>query len=183
VTISTSSLLSPEEKDKQKKTKIGHKIYVLQYTLYVCRNVHLGFLNFLSYMFCFCSVKYSELCLAGISQNPYRFKSLYPSKKPATVTQQLQKSIDFRQNELYDFHLWPENSHFSKNPRNTPQLWEYFTGMGCGYICHMAGSGCTVCLLCGDCFVCYEVNNACHKVKVFVCHEVKFICFPALNAS
>jgi hypothetical protein len=22
------------------------------------------------------------------------------------VTQQLQKSIDFRQNDLYDFHLW-----------------------------------------------------------------------------
>jgi hypothetical protein len=41
---------------------------VLQYTLYVCRNVHLGFLNFLSYMFCFCSAKYSELFLAGISQ-------------------------------------------------------------------------------------------------------------------
>jgi hypothetical protein len=28
----------------------------------------------------------------------------YPSKKPATVTQQLQKSIDFHRNELYDFH-------------------------------------------------------------------------------
>ncbi len=27
------------------------------------------------------------------------------AKKPATVTQQLTKSIDFRQNELYDFHL------------------------------------------------------------------------------
>ncbi len=72
----------------------------------------------------FCSVKYSELCLAGISQKsqpplpppippkksigvrPYGFKNLYPSKKPATVTQQLQKSIDFRRIELYDFHLW-----------------------------------------------------------------------------
>jgi hypothetical protein len=57
----------------------------------------------------FCSVKYSELCLAGISQKsqpppplpiphkkskgarPYGFKNLYPRKKPATVTQQLQK--------------------------------------------------------------------------------------------
>jgi hypothetical protein len=27
------------------------------------------------------------------------------AKKPATVTQQLQKSIDFRRIELYDFHL------------------------------------------------------------------------------
>jgi hypothetical protein len=68
----------------------------------------------------FCSVKYSELCLAGISQKsqpsppppkksigarPYGFKNQYPCKKPATVTQQLQKSIDFRRNELFDFHL------------------------------------------------------------------------------
>ena len=81
------------------------------------------FLKILSKMFC-CSVKYSELCLAGISQKsqppppppippkkfkgarPYGLKNLYPSKKPATVTQQLQKSIDFRRIELYDFHLW-----------------------------------------------------------------------------
>ncbi len=41
-------------------------------------------------------------------KSPYGFKNLYPSKKPATVTQQLQKSIDFRQNELYDFHLGRE---------------------------------------------------------------------------
>jgi hypothetical protein len=50
----------------------------------------------------FCIVKYSELCLAGISQKsqlpspippkksigarPYGFKNLYPSKKPATVS-------------------------------------------------------------------------------------------------
>jgi hypothetical protein len=40
---------------------------------------------------------------------PYGFKNLYPSKKPATVTQQLQKSIDFRRIELYDFHLWIES--------------------------------------------------------------------------
>ncbi len=78
-------------------------------------------LKFLSKMFC--SVKYSELCLGGISQKsqpplpppippkksigarPYGFKNLYPSKKPATVTQQLQKSVDFRWIELYDFHL------------------------------------------------------------------------------
>jgi hypothetical protein len=69
-------------------------------------------------------VKYSEIWLAGISQKsqppppppippkksigarPYGFKNLYPSKKPATVTQLLQKSIDFRRIELYDFHLW-----------------------------------------------------------------------------
>ena len=75
-------------------------------------------------MFClFCSVKYSELCLAGISQKSqpsppppplpkksigarhYGFKNLYPNKKPATVTQQLQKSIDFRRIELYEFHF------------------------------------------------------------------------------
>jgi hypothetical protein len=33
---------SPEEKDKN-KFKLGPKMYVLQCTLYVCRNVHLGF--------------------------------------------------------------------------------------------------------------------------------------------
>jgi hypothetical protein len=35
---------------------------------------------------------------------PYGFNNLYPSKKPATVTQQLTKSIDFHQNYLCDFH-------------------------------------------------------------------------------
>jgi hypothetical protein len=67
----------------------------------------------------FCSVKYSELCLAGISQKsqsppplkksigarPYEFKNLYPSKKPATVTRQLTKCIDFRQNYVCDSHV------------------------------------------------------------------------------
>ncbi len=38
-------LQSLEEKDKQKKIQIGLKIYVLLCTLYVCRNVHLGFLK------------------------------------------------------------------------------------------------------------------------------------------
>jgi len=38
--------------------------------------------------------------------DPYGCKNLYPSKKPATVIQQLQKSIDFRRSELYEFHLW-----------------------------------------------------------------------------
>jgi hypothetical protein len=93
--------------------------------LYVCRNVHLGFLKIFISDVLYCSVKYSELCLAGISQKsqppsppplppkksigarPDGFKNLYPSKKPATVTQQLQKSIDFRRIELYDFHLRP----------------------------------------------------------------------------
>ena len=37
--------------------------------------------------------------------DPYGCKNLYPSKKPATVIQQLQKSIDFRRSELYEFHL------------------------------------------------------------------------------
>ncbi len=41
----------------------------------------------------------------SIGARPYGFKNLYPSKKPATVTQQLQKSVDFRRIELYDFHL------------------------------------------------------------------------------
>ena len=61
-------LQSLEEKDKQKKIQIGLKIYVLLCTLYVCRNVHLRFLKFFIYDVLFCSVKYSELCLAGISQ-------------------------------------------------------------------------------------------------------------------
>jgi len=36
------SLQNPEEKDKN-KFKLGPKMCVLQCTLYVCRNVHLGF--------------------------------------------------------------------------------------------------------------------------------------------
>jgi hypothetical protein len=109
--------------------------------LYVCRKVHLGFLKFFIKDVLFCSVIYSELCLAGISQKsqppppppippkksigarPYGFKNLYPSKKPATVTQQLQKSIDFRRIELYDFHLWrlpvSFKSRFFYNTYNT----------------------------------------------------------------
>ncbi len=31
-----------------------------------------------------------------------------------------------------------------------------------------------VCLLCGKCFVCYDVKRVCHKVNVFIWHEVKF---------
>jgi hypothetical protein len=38
-------------------------------------------------------------------QGPMDLK-IYPSKKSATVTRQLTKSIDFRQNYLWDFHLW-----------------------------------------------------------------------------
>jgi hypothetical protein len=41
----------------------------------------------------------------SIGARPYGFKNLYPSKKPATVTQQLTKSIDFRQNYVCDCHL------------------------------------------------------------------------------
>ena len=37
--------------------------------------------------------------------DPYGCKNLYPSKKPATVIQQLQKSIDFRRSELCECHL------------------------------------------------------------------------------
>jgi hypothetical protein len=72
-------------------------------------------------MLCSVLLKYSELCLAGISQKsqppppppkksigarPHGFKNPYPSKKPATVTQQLTKSIDFCQNYVCDCHLW-----------------------------------------------------------------------------
>ncbi len=68
----------------------------------------------------FCSVIHSELFLAGIGQKsqphppppkksigatPYGFKNLYPSKKAATVTQQLTKSIDVRHNYVCDCHL------------------------------------------------------------------------------
>ncbi len=41
----------------------------------------------------------------SIGSRPYGFKNLYPSKKPATVTQQLTKSINFRQNYACDCHL------------------------------------------------------------------------------
>jgi hypothetical protein len=60
----------PESRKKRqtKKIKIGFIIYVLQCTLYVDRNVHLRFLTFFISDVLFCSVKYSELCLAGISQ-------------------------------------------------------------------------------------------------------------------
>ena len=51
VAMGPTLLQSLEEKDKQKKIQIVLKIYVLPCTLYVCRNVHLGFLNFLSKMF------------------------------------------------------------------------------------------------------------------------------------
>jgi hypothetical protein len=73
----------------------------------------------------FCSVKYSELCLAGISQKsqpplpppippkksigarPYGFKNLYPSKKPGDCDLTAAKIYRFfRRIELYNFHLW-----------------------------------------------------------------------------
>ncbi len=58
--------------------------------------------------------------------DPYGFKNLYPSKKPATVTQQLQKSIDFRRFELYDFHLrsvpWIHRRGFTR----TSMYWKLF---------------------------------------------------------
>jgi hypothetical protein len=40
---------------------------------------------------------------------PYGFKNLYTSKIPATVTNPLTKSIDFRQNYVCDCHLWEPN--------------------------------------------------------------------------
>ena len=46
--------------------------------------------------------------------DPYGCKNLYPSKTPATVIQQLQKSIDFRRSELCEFHLWGISA---KHPR------------------------------------------------------------------
>ncbi len=88
------------------------------------------------YLRCFVLL-YSELCLAGISQKsqppppippkksigarPYGFKNLYPSKKPATVTaaKQLQKSIDFRWIELYDFHLWSSDDPLNPRPKTS----------------------------------------------------------------
>jgi hypothetical protein len=42
----------------------------------------------------------------SIGARPNGFKNLYPNKKPATVTQQLTKYIDFRQNYVCDCHLW-----------------------------------------------------------------------------
>ena len=42
-----------------------------------------------------------------------------PSKKPATVTRQLTKSIDFRLNYLCDFHLWCSRRNF-KRTLNSP---------------------------------------------------------------
>ena len=42
------------------------------------------------------------------------------AKKPATVTQQLQKSIDFRRIELYDFHLRSfKDTVYTAPPHNT----------------------------------------------------------------
>jgi hypothetical protein len=122
-------LQSLEEKDKQKIFKLGLKYMYYHVHCTFVEMYILDFKKFLSKMFCSGSVKYSELCLAGISQKsqppppppippkksigarPYGFKNLYSSKKPATVTQQLQKSIDFRRIELYDFHLWFRSQH------------------------------------------------------------------------
>ncbi len=42
---------------------------------------------------------------------PYGFKNLFPSKKPATVTRQLKKSVDFCQNYHRDFHLSIQKCH------------------------------------------------------------------------
>jgi hypothetical protein len=46
------------------------------------------------------------LCTKEIHRLGPMDSSVYPSKKPATVTRQLTKSIDFRQYYLCDFHLW-----------------------------------------------------------------------------
>ncbi len=54
-------------------------------------------------------------------------------------------------------------------------LWEYFTAMGCGYICHMAGSGCMFAMWRLFCLL--WCKRVCHKVNVFIWHEVKFLAF------
>ncbi len=46
------------------------------------------------------------LCDKETHSRPYGFKNLQPRKKPTTVTRQLTKSRDLRQNYLCDFHLW-----------------------------------------------------------------------------
>ncbi len=46
---------------------------------------------------------------------PYRFKNLQPRNKPTTMTRQLTKSQDFRQNYLCDFHLCTH--FFIHNPK------------------------------------------------------------------
>jgi hypothetical protein len=57
-----------QEKTKDKEITLGSKIYVLQCTLYVHRNAHLGFFKTFIQNVLFYSLKYSELCLAGVSQ-------------------------------------------------------------------------------------------------------------------
>jgi hypothetical protein len=81
VAMGPTLLKSLEEKDKQKKIEIGLKIYVLQCTLYVYRNVHLRFVKFFIQDVLFCSVKYSELCLAGISQKSQPSPSPPPTQE------------------------------------------------------------------------------------------------------
>ncbi len=49
----------------------------------------------------------------------YGLKNLLPNKKPTTVIQQLTKSRDFRQNYLFDFHLWYDNSSATPGRQDT----------------------------------------------------------------
>ncbi len=113
-------LQSQEEKDKQKIFLIQPKMYVLQWTLYVCKNVHHGFLK-IFYLRCFvlfCKIFWTLPCSKvstplpppkkSIGQNPMDLKTYTLAKKPATVTRQLTKSIDFRQNYVSQLWLPPQ---------------------------------------------------------------------------
>ncbi len=53
---------------------------------------------------------------------PIDSTNLEPWKKPATVTRQLTKSQDFRQNYFCDFHLW-QNLCVTFSPHTVDVLW------------------------------------------------------------
>jgi hypothetical protein len=62
-------------------------------------------------------------CLVGQRNpwaRPYGLKNLNPSKKPSTVTRQLTKSLEFRQNYLCDFHLRSSSSPSSWRSSSSP---------------------------------------------------------------
>jgi hypothetical protein len=58
--------------------------------------------------------------------------------------------------------FWPDNSHFSKSAKY--QVVD-FTQLPWGVGTFVIWQEVDVCLLCGDCFVCYDVKRVCHKVK------------------
>ncbi len=91
--LGNGSYSPPEStRQRQKKIKLG-----LKYKYY---NVHCTFVGM-------------HISVAtpppppekSIGARPYGFKNLHPSKKPTTVTQQLTKSVDLRQNYVCDCHL------------------------------------------------------------------------------